>query len=130
MTEKGSPTSQDMPLDQRAAAEFRKVSEAAAWLAAIVENSDDAILSKTLDGVITSWNRGAERLFGYTAAEAIGQPVTLVIPEDRHPGHPLEPVVLPCTPERFEPVEGLDVLEPVGIPPHRPGFAGSSQSGV
>ena len=58
--------------------------DASAWLAAIVQNSDDAILSKTLDGIITTWNRGAERLFGYSAAEAIGKPVLLVIPEDRH----------------------------------------------
>ena len=52
-------------------------------VAAIVESSDDAIVSKNLDGVITSWNKGAERIFGYSAEEAIGQPITIVIPHDR-----------------------------------------------
>jgi PAS domain S-box-containing protein len=52
-------------------------------LASIVESSDDAIISKNLDGIITSWNSGAERIFGYTAAEAVGQPITIVIPRDR-----------------------------------------------
>jgi PAS domain S-box-containing protein len=50
---------------------------------AIVESSDDAILSKNLDGVILSWNRGAERLFGFTSEEAVGRPVTIIIPVDR-----------------------------------------------
>jgi PAS domain S-box-containing protein len=54
------------------------------WVASIVDFSDDAIISKNLDGVITSWNTGAERVFGYTAEEAIGQPITIVIPRDRH----------------------------------------------
>jgi PAS domain S-box-containing protein len=52
-------------------------------LAGIVESSDDAIISKDLDGIINSWNKGAERIFGYSAAEAIGQPATLLMPPDR-----------------------------------------------
>ena len=51
--------------------------------ASIVESSDDAIVSKNLDGIIQSWNKGAQRIFGYTAEEAIGQPITIVIPQDR-----------------------------------------------
>jgi PAS domain S-box-containing protein len=53
------------------------------YLASIVESSDDAIVSKNLDGIVTSWNRGAARIFGHTAAEVIGKPITIVIPEDR-----------------------------------------------
>jgi PAS domain S-box-containing protein len=56
---------------------------AAQRLAAIVETSDDAIVSKTLDGIVTSWNHGAERLFGYSSEEAVGQPITMVIPAER-----------------------------------------------
>ena len=63
--------------------ELRRAEEARGWLAAIVESSDDAIVSKTLDGVVTSWNAGAERIFGYAADEAIGRHVTLIIPQER-----------------------------------------------
>ena len=63
--------------------QVRDLLEVRSKLAAIVEFSDDAIISKDLNGVITSWNRGAEILFGYTAREAVGQPVTILIPPER-----------------------------------------------
>lgn len=63
--------------------ERKKAEVAQARLAAIVASSDDAIVGKDLDGTIRSWNRGAERIFGYTAAEAVGNSITLVIPPDR-----------------------------------------------
>jgi PAS domain S-box-containing protein len=62
----------------------RKQAEAdAARLSALVASADDAIIAKTLDGVITSWNAAAERLFGWPASEAVGRPISLIVPADR-----------------------------------------------
>ena len=62
--------------------DLRSPSLAAYWLSAIIESADDAIISKTLDGVITSWNAGAQRIFGYTAEEVLGKPIAILIPPD------------------------------------------------
>jgi PAS domain S-box-containing protein len=76
--------------DKKPAAE-RGQELAAQRLAAIVESSDDAILSKDLNGIITSWNKGAERIFGYTEEETLGKPVTMLMPPERQNE---EPVIL------------------------------------
>jgi PAS domain S-box-containing protein len=66
----------------------RRAERGQAHLSAIVESSEDAILSKSLDGIIQSWNKGAQRIFGYTAEEVVGRPVLMLIPQDRHHEEP------------------------------------------
>ncbi len=66
-----------------ASRELMRASESQARLAAIVEGSQEAIIGKTLDGRITNWNAGAERMCGFTAAEAIGKPISIVVPQER-----------------------------------------------
>jgi PAS domain S-box-containing protein len=77
------PTGIDITERKQIEAALHKGEHQSRLLASIVECSDDAIVSKNLDGIIASWNKGAERIFGYTAEEAIGQPISIVIPADR-----------------------------------------------
>ena len=77
----GIQSGQSAPSLDEAAATTAEVAQA--HLAAIVESSQDAIVSKTLEGVVRTWNGAAERLFGYTAEEAVGRSITLIIPSDR-----------------------------------------------
>jgi PAS domain S-box-containing protein len=86
--------------------ERKKAEEAAQRLAAIVETSDDAIVSKDLKGIIKTWNAGAQRLFGYSAAEVIGKPITILIPPDNIDE---EPAIL----ERIHRGERIDHYETV-----------------
>src|SRR5262245_60325668 len=68
--------------------DLKQAEQASRRLAAIVESSENAIVSKDLNGIITSWNQAAERLFDYTAEEVVGKPVTLLIPPERHAEKP------------------------------------------
>src|SRR5207253_8892250 len=87
----------------------RKGDEAAlAHLASIVEFSDDAIVSKTLEGVVTSWNAGAERLYGYSAAEAVGRPISIIIPPD-HPNELLRVLARVKRGEHVQPYEATRI---------------------
>ena len=84
----------------------KQAEQAVAKLAAIITSSDDAIIGKDLRGIVTSWNRAAERLFGYTEKEMIGQPVTRLIPPERHEeeSHILEKIM------RGEPIDHYETI--------------------
>ena len=84
----------------------KRAEQAQRRLAAIVEFTDDAIIGKTLDSIVTSWNKGAERLYGYTAEEAVGKPVTILLPPDRQDE---EAQIIACM-KRGESVDHLETV--------------------
>lgn len=92
----------------RDVSEARRAAEIRHHLAAIVESSDDAIIGENLDGIILSWNAAAERLYGYTAAEIVGQPLSILVPPD----HPDE---VPALMERLKRGERVEHFETVRV---------------
>src|SRR5262249_52734289 len=80
----------------------------AAYLASLVQSCDDSIIGTTAEGIIISWNAGAERLYGYTPAEALGQPITLLFP-------PYRPEAWSDTMEKLKQGEAVDRLETVRL---------------
>jgi PAS domain S-box-containing protein len=88
--------------------ERKAAEEARAFLAAIVSSSQDVIITKTLDGIITSWNDAAERLYGYTAEEVVGNPITLLLPPER-------PDEFPAIMERIRRGERVEPYETVRV---------------
>lgn len=81
-----------------------RIEQELSFLASMVESSDDAIIGKDLDGIITSWNKGAERLYGYTAAEVVGKPIAILSPPER-------PNEIPSIMEKLRRGERLDHFE-------------------
>ncbi|HLY62194.1 MAG TPA: PAS domain S-box protein [Terriglobia bacterium] len=101
--EKGNPIILEINSD---ISELKRTEQSLAHLAAIVDSSEDAIISKTIEGEIVSWNRGAERMYGYTAAEVCGKSVSILLPPD----HKDE---LPSILERLKHQESIDQFESV-----------------
>jgi len=101
----------------------RRANETLALLAAIVESSDDAILSSDLDGIITSWNKGAERIFGYTAQDMIGRPTSALAPQSalEDPLHVLEKIRRGERVDHYETIrrhkDGSDVIVSLSVSP-------------
>jgi PAS domain S-box-containing protein len=110
---------------QQRTAQLAKAGEANARLASIIEFSDDAIVSKDLDGIITSWNPGAERLFGYSSEEVVGKPMAMLIPPERSSEEPtiLRRIARGETTDHFETVrmtrDGTKIDVSVSISPIR-----------
>jgi PAS domain S-box-containing protein len=88
--------------------ERKQTEETHARLAAIVQSSDDAIISKTLDGIITSWNKGAQRIYGYSSEETVGQPISMLVPSER-------PDEIPAILERIRRGERVDHFETMRV---------------
>ncbi|HEY6752218.1 MAG TPA: PAS domain S-box protein [Rubrobacteraceae bacterium] len=93
---------------QRDITERKQAEQVRARLAAIVESSEDAIIAKTLEGVITDWNRGAQKIYGYSAEEVLGKPINILVPSDR-------PNEIPMILERLRHGEAIDHFETVRL---------------